>query len=52
MALWLTAVEGHSYAEVARALETTEKAVKSLVHRARRAVSGAMQEAETAGSDV
>lgn len=51
-ALWLTAVEGHSYAEVARALETTEKSVKSLVHRARSAVSGAMQEAETAGSDV
>jgi RNA polymerase sigma-70 factor (ECF subfamily) len=34
-ALWLTAVEGLSYAEVARSLETTEKSVKALVHRAR-----------------
>jgi len=35
MALWLSAVEGFSYAEVARTLETTEKSVKALVHRAR-----------------
>ena len=35
VALWLCAVEGHSYAEVARTLETTEGSVKSLVHRAR-----------------
>jgi RNA polymerase sigma-70 factor (ECF subfamily) len=35
MALWLAAVEGHSYAEVAASLATTEKSVKSLVHRAR-----------------
>jgi RNA polymerase sigma-70 factor (ECF subfamily) len=34
-ALCLTALEGLSYAEVARALEVTESAVKSLVHRAR-----------------
>jgi len=34
-ALCLTAVEGLSYAEVAEALDVTEKAVKSLVHRAR-----------------
>jgi RNA polymerase sigma-70 factor (ECF subfamily) len=34
-ALWLAAVEGLSYAEVAEALETTEKSVKALVHRAR-----------------
>jgi len=34
-ALCLTALEGLSYAEVAEALEVTEKAVKSLVHRAR-----------------
>ena len=34
-ALCLTAVEGLSYAEVAETLEVTEKAVKSLVHRAR-----------------
>ena len=35
MALWLSAVEGHSYAEVAEMLGATEKSVKSLVHRAR-----------------
>jgi RNA polymerase sigma-70 factor (ECF subfamily) len=34
-ALCLTAVEGLSYAEVAEALDVTDKAVKSLVHRAR-----------------
>jgi RNA polymerase sigma-70 factor (ECF subfamily) len=35
LALWLSAVEGQSYAEVARALDVSEKAVKALVHRAR-----------------
>ncbi len=35
VALWLSAVEGHSYAEVAETLDATEKSVKSLVHRAR-----------------
>ena len=35
VALWLSAVEGQSYAEVAEALGTTDKSVKSLVHRAR-----------------
>jgi RNA polymerase sigma-70 factor (ECF subfamily) len=34
-ALWLTAVEGLSYAEVAGSLEISESAVKALVHRAR-----------------
>jgi RNA polymerase sigma-70 factor (ECF subfamily) len=42
MALWLSAVEGLSYAEVAEALETTPKSVKSLVHRARSALSEAV----------
>jgi len=40
-ALWLTAVEGFSYAEVALSLETTEKSVKALVHRARAAIADA-----------
>jgi RNA polymerase sigma-70 factor (ECF subfamily) len=35
MALWLCAVEGLAYGDAAIALETTEKSVKSLVHRAR-----------------
>lgn len=39
VALWLAAVEGLSYAEVASALETTEKSVKALVHRARSALA-------------
>lgn len=37
-ALWLAAVEGLSYAEVAALLETTERSVKALVHRARTAL--------------
>jgi RNA polymerase sigma-70 factor (ECF subfamily) len=38
-ALWLSAVEGLSYAEVAASLETSEKSVKALVHRARCALA-------------
>jgi RNA polymerase sigma-70 factor (ECF subfamily) len=34
-ALWLAAVEGHGYAEIAQVLETSISSVKSLVHRAR-----------------
>jgi len=34
-ALWLAAVEGHSYEEIAEVLETSISSVKSLVHRAR-----------------
>jgi len=37
-ALWLSAGEGLSYAEVAVVLETSEASVKSLVHRARTAL--------------
>jgi RNA polymerase sigma-70 factor (ECF subfamily) len=42
MALWLSAVEGLSYAEVAEALGTTAKSVKSLVHRARATLADRM----------
>lgn len=35
IALWLSAAEGHTYAEVAEILDTTEKSVKALVHRGR-----------------
>jgi RNA polymerase sigma-70 factor (ECF subfamily) len=38
-ALWLRAVEGLSYAEVAEALATSEKSVKALIHRARVALA-------------
>jgi len=39
MALWLSAVEGLCYAEIAEALETTPSSVKSLIHRARSALA-------------
>ena len=38
-ALWLRAVEGLSYAEVAQALDTSEQSVKALIHRARVALA-------------
>ena len=44
IALWLSAAEGHSYAEVAQVLETTEKSVKALVHRGRSALVTRMNE--------
>jgi len=46
-ALCLSAVEGLSYAEVARTLDVTEKAVKALVHRARSTLA---QRLKTEGS--
>ena len=46
MALWLSAVEGLSYAEVAEALETSEKSVKSLVHRGRARLAERLQDLE------
>jgi len=48
MALWLAAAEGHSYAEVAAILETTEKSVKALVHRGRSALAAGLGAAEAA----
>ncbi len=41
-ALWLAAVEGLSYAEVAETLNVSTASVKSLVHRARVALAGAL----------
>jgi RNA polymerase sigma-70 factor (ECF subfamily) len=43
-ALWLAAVEGLSYAEIAATLATTEKSVKALVHRARTALCAELGE--------
>jgi RNA polymerase sigma-70 factor (ECF subfamily) len=45
-ALWLSAVEGLPYAEVATALEVTPQAVKALVHRARSALAEKLQPEE------
>ncbi len=41
-ALWLAAVEGHSYEEIAEILETSIPSVKSLVHRARASLADRM----------
>jgi RNA polymerase sigma-70 factor (ECF subfamily) len=49
VALWLSAVEGLSYAEIAESLETTEKSVKALVHRARCALSEKLGDAFEGG---
>lgn len=46
MALWLSAVEGQSYAEVAEVLGTTDKSVKSLVHRARSTLAARLNPGE------
>ncbi len=45
-ALLQGAVEGRSYAEIAKALEVTEKAVKALVHRARSNLAAALDGGE------
>jgi RNA polymerase sigma-70 factor (ECF subfamily) len=42
-ALWLSAVEGLPYAEVATALDVSPQAVKALVHRARSALADRLQ---------
>jgi RNA polymerase sigma-70 factor (ECF subfamily) len=51
-ALWLAAVEGYSYAEVASVLETSTASVKSLVHRARVELADRMEAEEMPTSAV
>jgi len=48
-ALWLVAVEGHSYAEVAGSLEISEPAVKALVHRARTSLAAKLEAQDANG---
>ena len=48
-ALWLTAVEGLSYAEVAVSLETSAQSVKALVHRGRAALAERLPDAMDRG---
>ena len=43
LALWLRSAEGHSYKEIAAALETSEKSVKALVHRGRVALANRLR---------
>lgn len=47
VALWLCAVEGFSYLEIADVMETTTKSVKALVHRGRSRIVERMSERET-----
>jgi RNA polymerase sigma-70 factor (ECF subfamily) len=51
-ALWLAAVEGLPYAEVAQALETSESSVKALVHRARVALAEQLSSAREKLTDA
>ena len=49
-ALWLVAVEGHSYAETAEVLEASPQSVKALIHRARENLADRMAEADPAAT--
>lgn len=51
-ALWLSAVEGLPYAEIAATLDITESAVKALVHRARTALASRLEPKPDAGARV
>lgn len=51
-ALWLTAVEGLSYAEVAASLETSPQSVKALVHRGRSTLAEQLPHARDRGHEA
>ena len=51
-ALWLSAVEGRSYAEIAELLDTSNASVKALVHRARSALAERMERIPTPAREV
>jgi len=51
-ALWLAAVEGYSYEEIAGILETTSASVKALVHRARVSLADRMSALSAATGDA
>jgi RNA polymerase sigma-70 factor (ECF subfamily) len=51
-ALWLTAVEGLSYAEVAASLDTSPQSVKALVHRGRSALAEQLPHAIDRGGEA
>jgi RNA polymerase sigma-70 factor (ECF subfamily) len=51
-ALWLAAVEGRSYVEIADILDTSTQSVKSLVHRARATLAERMETAGAARAEV
>jgi RNA polymerase sigma-70 factor (ECF subfamily) len=47
-ALWLTAVEGFSYLEIAELLDTSTQSVKALIHRARATLADRIAEVPSA----
>ncbi len=47
-ALWLTAVEGYSYLEIAEVLDTSTQSVKALIHRARATLADRIAEVPAA----
>lgn len=49
-ALWLSAVEGNSYAEIAEVLESSTQSVKALIHRARSTIVDRVAEASAPGA--
>lgn len=51
-ALWLSTVEGHSYAEVAEILETSTASVKSLIHRARATIADRISDATKSATEA
>lgn len=52
MALWLCAVQGLSYLEIADVLDTTPQSVKALVHRARVRLADGLAGSATEGGDT
>ncbi len=51
-ALWLAAVEGCTYAEIADVLETSTQSVKALVHRARATLADRVADAAAVAAEV
>ena len=51
-ALWLSTVEGHSYADVADVLEISTASVKSLIHRARATIADRISAANRPAREV
>ncbi|MEM9177428.1 MAG: sigma-70 family RNA polymerase sigma factor [Myxococcota bacterium] len=51
-ALWLSAVEGHSYAEIAEVLEASPQSVKALIHRARARLADRLHPAGDAAGET
>jgi len=51
-ALWLSAVEGHSYAEIAEILGTSNQSVKALIHRGRATIAERISQARAPSEEA